>query len=341
LAVIARLVCVAAVLSLLTGCPERQKNELQLVRRALTSNGAKRKGQKKELLAVEFKPDTTLRYKFVSARDVTLEVQTGDPQTMAEKLELVIAYRPVEVDPLGMTVIEAKCESAKVTRRNFTAAAKTPDAAEKLAGRTFTIKLSPRGKIADYSSLTEVVRQLGELAFTGRTTGSQKIKNPDMIYDFIAMQWYLWDSVATIEKPVDGVAKGASWTAAQLIPLPMPMIAVRRTTYTLDEVMETPEGRKAVIGSTYELSQENLENWPKPYADRFALTGMFGFLRNYQYQSLEGAGKQVFNIDTGAVESDRQEYKLVMTAAFLIPLGDSVPVVTINQTITTELLDGE
>lgn len=324
---IARLLCAAVVLSLLAGC---------------------RESQKKELLAVEFKPDTTLQYRFVSEREITLELKSDDPkmqdknkpQTMAEKLELVIAYKPVEVDPLGLTVIEAKCESAKVTRRNFTAAATTPDAAEKLAGKTFTIKLSPRGKIDDYSSLTEIVRQLGEMAFTGSTTGSQKIKNPDMIYDFIAMQWYLWDSVATIEKPLDGVAKGTTWTADQLIPLPVPMIAVRKTTYTFDDVMETPEGRKAAIGSTYELSKSKLENWPKPYADRFAMKGMFGFLRNYQYQSVAGVGKQVFNIDTGVVESDRQEYKMIMTAAFMLPLGDSVPVITIDQTITTELLSG-
>lgn len=322
---ITRLLCVAVVLSLLAGC---------------------RESQKKELLVVEFKPDTTLRYRFVSERDITLELKSDDPrmqdknkpQTMAEKLELVVAYKPVEVDPFGLTAIEAKCESAKVTRRNFTAAATTPDAAEKLAGRTFTIKLSPSGKIDDYAGLTEVVQQLGEQAFSGSTTGSQKIKNPDMIYDFIAMQWYLWDSVATIEKPLDGVKQGSTWTADQLIPLPVPMIAVRKTTYTFDNVMETPEGRKAIINSTYELAKTKLENWPKPYADRFAMKGMFGFLRNYQYQSVEGTGKQIFNIDAGTVETDRQQYKMIMTAAFMMPLGDSVPVITIDQKITTELL---
>ncbi len=327
LATIARLLCVTVVLSLLAGCRESQK--------------------KKELLAVEFEPEKTLRYKLVSERDISLELKSDDPrmaernkpQTMAEKLELVIAYKPVEVDPFGVTVIEARCESAKVTRRNFTAAATAPDAAEKLAGKTFTIKLSPSGKITDYGSLTEVVQQLGEQAFTGSTTGSQKIKNPDMIYDFIAMQWYLWDSVATIDKPLDGVKKGKTWTTDQLVPLPVPMIAARRTTYTFDNIMDTPEGRKAVIKSSYELTKSELENWPKPYSDRFAMKGMFGFLRNYQYQSVEGTGKQIFNIDTGTVENDRQEYKMIMTAAFMMPLGDSVPVITIDQRITTELLD--
>ncbi|MBE0537006.1 MAG: hypothetical protein IH624_15185 [Phycisphaerae bacterium] len=324
---IARLLCVTVLLSLLTGCRESQK--------------------KKELLVVEFKPETTLRYKFVSERDITLELKSDDPkmqdknkpQKMAEKLELVIAYKPVEVDPFGLTVIEATCESAQVTRRNFTAANTTPDAAQQLAGKTFTIKLSPSGKITDYSSLTEIVQRLGEQAFTGSTTGSQKIKNPDMIYDFIAMQWYLWDSVATIDKPLDGVKKGTTWTADQLIPLPVPMIAARKTTYTFNNIMETPEGRKAIINSEYELTKAKLENWPKPYAESFAMKGMFGFLRNYQYQSVEGTGKQIFNIDSGTVESDRQHYIMTMTAAFMLPLGDSVPVITLDQKITTELLD--
>jgi len=307
------------------------------------------KAGSRELLVVDFRPDTTLRYKLISQRDITLELKSDDPkmkdknkpQTMSEKLELVIAYNPVEVDPFGITTIEGKCESAKVTRQTFTSRSAGKDAVEHLAGRTFTIQVSPTGKIADYSSLTEVVRELGEKAFAANTAGKQKVKNPDMIYDFIAMQWYLWNSVATIEKPLKGVKEGQNWKTKQLVPLPIPLIAVRDTTYTFDEATETPDGRKAVINSEYTLSDEKLKNCPSPYTGRFAMKGMFGFLRNYKYLSLVGQGKQIFNIDAGLVEEDRQQYKMIIRAAFMLPLGDSVPIITIDQKISVELLDDE
>jgi len=320
------LLCTGAVACILSGC---------------------QKSGSRQLLVVDFKPDTTLTYRLTSHRDITLELKSEDPkmkgkntsQTMSEELELVIAYTPLEVDPFGITTIQGKCRSAKVTRRSFTGKAGPGDAVEQLAGKTFTIKLSPTGKIADYSSLTEVVRDLGNKAFATNTAGNQKVKNPDMIYDFIAMQWYLWDSTATIDNPLRGVRVGSNWQASQLVPLPIPIIAVRDTTYTLQEITETPDGRKAVISSSYVLSDKKLANWPKPYSERFAMKGMFGFLRNYKYQSLEGQGKQIFNIDTGVVESEQQHYRMTISAAFLLPLGDSVPIITIDQKINVELLD--
>ena len=323
---ILKLVCATIVLLTLAGC---------------------REGAKKEFLVVEFKPDTPLEYKFVSERNITLDLKTADPkmagrskpQTMSEKLELVILYEPVEVDPYGLTTIKGTCKSAKVTRKSFTGKSTVSDAAEQLAGETFLIKLTPAGRIADYSSLTEVVQRVGEKAFATKSVRMGRIKEPDMLHDFIAMQWYLWDSVSTIDEPLKGVEKGQTWTADQLIPLPISLKAVRQTTYTYDGAEETEEGRKAIISSSYGLSDGELQNWPKPYAGGYSQRGMFGFLRGYNLESLEGSGRQVFNIDTGVVEKDQQEYKLTMSAAFLLALGDTTPFLTIDQKISAELLN--
>jgi hypothetical protein len=38
----------------------------------------------------------------------------------------------------------------------------------------------------------------------------------------------------------------------------------------------------------------------------------------------------------GLIESDNQQYTLKVNAAFLLPLGDSLPVLTIDQKITIE-----
>jgi hypothetical protein len=301
---------------------------------------------KKELLVVEFKPAAPLKYKLISQRDITLELESSDPrvkdknkpQKMSEKLEMDVVYRPLEVDPFGVTTVKGECKSAKVTRQSFTGKDSSPDAAEKLAGQTFTIKLSPTGKILDYTSLTNLVQQTGDKAFAENTTARTRIKNPDMLYDFIAMQWYLWDSVSTIEKPLNGVAPGQSWIANQLIPLPVPVKVARQTTYTLGEVTQSDQGKKAIINSAYAFTDANLENWPSPYSGRYAMRGMFGFLKGYKYKSIEGTGTQQFNIDSGVVENDRQHYVLKMTAEFMLPLGDSVPVITIDQNLTAELV---
>ena len=300
-----------------------------------------------ELLAVDFHAGSVIRYKLVSARDIEVNLDsTGSatkkgkakPQKMNEKLELVIAYKPVVIDPYGLSTIEGRCESAKVTRTGFVRKASGRDAAESLAGQTFTFQISPTGGIKDYSDLKALIRRLGDKAFASTTGRQGRIKNPDMISDFSALQWHLWDSIASIESAVAGVAIGQSWKTKQFIPLPMPVPAARETTYTLSEVQQTDSGRKAVITSSYKLSDSREKNWPRPYKGQFNMRGMFGFLRNFKFRSLEGAGKQIFNIDTGTLQSEEQQYKVHIGAAFMMPLGDTAPTVTIDQNISIQLL---
>jgi hypothetical protein len=300
-----------------------------------------------ELLAVDFNEGTVVRYKLVSARDIEVNLDStgsalkrgkSNPQKMSEKVVFVIAYKPVVIDPYGLSTIEGRCESAKVTRAAFARNASARDAAESLAGETFTFRISPTGSIKDYSDLKALIRRLGDKAFASTSGRGGRIKNPDMITDFSALQWHLWDSIASIENAVAGVALGQSWKTRQFIPLPMPIPAGRETTYTLTEIKETDSGRKAVITSSYKLSDSRVKNWPRPYTGQFSMRGMFGFLRNFKLRSLEGTGEQIFNIDTGTLESEEQQYKVHIDAGFLMPLGDTVPTVTVDQKISIELL---
>ena len=74
-------------------------------------------------LTVDFQKDQTLRYKFVSSRDITMDwgptKQGGKNKidTFFESFVLVVDYTPVEVDPYGLTTIKADCVSAKVSRK--------------------------------------------------------------------------------------------------------------------------------------------------------------------------------------------------------------------------------
>lgn len=302
----------------------------------------------KEYLVVDFKENSVLRYQLVSERNIELNLGVSNtttktrkqkPQKMSEKLSLVIAYKPIKVDPYGLTTIEATCESAEVTRKSFTGKKNKSDAVRSLRGKTYTFKITPNGKFEDYTNLQKVVEELGEKAFTQKGGKQGRVKDPDMISDFVALQWYFWDSVATIEKPLEGAKIGQTWKALQFIPLPMPRAVVKETTYKLSEIKDTANGRHAVITSSYALSNQRLKNWPKPYSGRFRMKGMFGFLRNYKTISLSGTGTQIYNLDTGQIESEQQQYRVDVEADFLMPLGDTKPKLIIRQKIKVQLLD--
>jgi len=295
-------------------------------------------------LLISLEKDVPITYKMVSERKTELDLTTSNPKkksapkNMSEKLELIMVYTPVEVDPFGLSVVEVQCTSAKVTRLGFGGQKSTKDVMETLPGNTFTLTLTPTGEIADTTDLQRIAKKLGEASFS-KGRGDLRTKDPDMIGDFLALQRYLWSASATISNQLN-LAVGDTWQTRQSIPWPMPMYPppARVTTYTLDGFTEAPDQpRKAAISSTYALSEEPVEDYIKPYEEgRFQMRGMFGFLRNYRFKHLEGSGEQVFNLDDGLVDSDRQQYLLNVDASFMLPLPDSEPVLTVEQTFVIE-----
>ncbi len=298
---------------------------------------------------VNFRLGHPLRYKISVEKDILIElvdsktnvVQKRQSHKMSEKLDMVISYRTIEENPFGLTTVRATCESAKVTRSAFTSRGKPPaDVMEQMAGRSFTFKVSPTGKVADYSELAGLLTELGKKAFVPNTRGGMRAKNPDMLYDFMTVQWHMWDSIATMKNPKGGVAVGRTWQSDQILPLPVPIPAARRTTYKLSEVIEAENVHKAVITADYELSDAEIKNRPELYDGKFNLKGsLFVVMRNYVPKSIQGGGKQVFDIDRGLIESETQDWKLVVNASFMLPLGTSLPRITIDQKVKINLLE--
>lgn len=305
--------------------------------------GCQEQRQSQNWLLVSFEKNVPVTYHFVSDRQITIDLTTSDtskkskPQTMSEKLDMVITYTPTDVDPFGLTTLVAKCQSVKVTRSSLSGKQAANDAMEHLAGKEFTFKLSPTGEIADDTDLERIIKELGKTAFSESGNDSRRIKNPDMISDFIAMQWHLWDSTSTIKEPLAGMKPGQTWQVRQWVPWPAPIpnLPARLTTYTLDSfITKENQPREAKITSTYKLADTAEQPFPRPYEGNFQMRGLMGFLRNYKFLSLEGSGTQIFNMDKGLIESDQQHYIMKVNAAFMLPLGDSLPVLTIDQKIT-------
>lgn len=300
-------------------------------------------GKSKEVLTVDFSAGQTLRYRFISSRQITVGWDTPQNSPNAgnraedkssESLEIVVSYTPVEMDPYGLATIKATCESVKVTRSR----GPRQDAAESFAGKTFTVAVGPTGRIEDRSELDALIKEAGKKAFRANTDQG-RIKEPDMVNDFVASQWFLWDAISAIEQPSKGIAVGQSWHSKLSVPTPMVMRKARDVTYTLNEVRPDDKGRIAVIGSTYRLADSTPRDWPIPYSGTFQMAGAFGFYRNYQVLDLQGQGQELFNIDAGRTLEYSQNYRMRIKATLLMPLGGVSPMITIDQSITMKLVE--
>ncbi len=299
------------------------------------------------LLTVDFEPDQVLRYRFVSHKDIVLDWEPGAEassnrvQEQTEDLEMVVAYEPLEVDPYGISTIRATVESVEARRsggpggRSF-----GTDAVETAQGKTFTLKVDPRGRIVDFSPLEVLVQEMGKEAFRSDSSRG-RIKEPDMIGDFVASQWFLWDAVASIERLTEGMAVGQTWRSQLSVPTPMVMRKARDVEYRLDEVRRSKDRSLAVIKSVYGLADSAPSDWPVPYSGRFQMSGTYGFLGPYEVLGLKGAGEELFNIEAGRIERQQQTYTMRMKAS-LPPMGIRAnPHITIEQTLTMELMRPE
>ena len=304
--------------------------------------------QEGRIFTVDFMSGQTLEYKIVSDRTVTLDItgdsvqdKKGKSQAMTEKMELVMEYQQAGVeDGFGRTLIKATCKSAKVQRRSFTGKSTPADSVEKLAGKSFTLKISATGNIEDYSDLERLIQETAASSLGPEKNGA-KLKNPDMIADFAASQWYLWNSTSTIKNPSRGASIGQSWSTDQVVPMPIPLNIVKKATYTLTDIEATDTGQIAHFDSVFQIGNRSIKHWDDPYQQKYYMKGMFAFLKGYELLSLDGTGTQTFNLDKGYIQNEKQHYTSVYKVAFPMALGDTVPTLIVDQKYTLELLSNK
>ena len=298
--------------------------------------------EKKELFSVDFNENQTLRYAFTSSREIETSWPSGSSEKKGnvdknfESVEITVAYTPVKVDLYGLTTIKATCEKIRASRKPGSNKTKG-DAVVHFGNKSYTFTVNPAGEIVDNSELYELIRQTGKKAFRPETEKG-RIKEPDMLWDYITTQWFLWDSVASIEKPADGVSIGQSWKSKLSIPMPMVMRQARDVTYTLDEILETEKGRLAVIKCSFSHASSVPEDWPIPYTGKFQMSGRFGFLMRYRIVELTGDGKELFNIDTGQIEEYEHNYNVKLKASLRMGISGN-PEITIKQHLIMKLLE--
>lgn len=298
-------------------------------------------------LTVDFPPGQTLRYRFVSRRQISLDWDPNAATTKnrvqehTEQMEMVIAYTPVEVDAHGVSTVRATVESIQATRSGGpTGRATGADAVTSSQGKSCTIQVDPRGRIIDANELRTLIQTMGEKAFRSVPAGG-RTKDPDMVGDFVAGPWFLWDAVATIPLPAEGLVIGQTWPSQLPAPTPMVMRLARDVTYRFNGFRSGWRGSAAVIASTYAPADSVPSDWPVPYSGRFRMSGTFGFLGPYEVLGLEGSGEDLYNIDAGRLEQRLHRYTMQVKAS-LPPMGiQAHPHLTIEQTLAVELLEPE
>jgi hypothetical protein len=305
-------------------------------------------------LSLGLEQDSSLKYKLISDRQVTLNITGGEklekPQSCTEKLEMVVRLTPVDIDEFGLVTMQAECETMNVSRKSFTGRVETKDPLNVLAGKSWQYKINPAGEIEDFRGLEQAAKIAGTAAI--KESGVRRIKDPDMILDFIALQWSLWDAVSSANKTGIGVTPGQSWDSLQMVPFSVAIPAERIVHYSIDSNKQPADGSYVVIDSEYDLSTYILdpkdgklkfvpafENRPKPYDGSFQTRGMFGFLRNYKPLELSGTGTTKYDSRNGVLLSETQQYQMKMEAGFMMALGDSVPMLDVRQTISAELIN--
>jgi hypothetical protein len=309
---------------------------------------------RKVFLTVDFKPGQTLKYKFVSSRNMAVDwgpMRSGDPNKTkinksSESLEMIVCYTPVTVDPYGVSKIKADCLSAKVKRTSESARQQSwQEAAETFTGKSWIFTVDARGKIVDGSQFVDALHEAGQRAFRA-DRGKGLIKDPDMLYDVTATQWFLWDPISSRPDPAKSAAVGDKWKSVLPAPATMFLFAARDTNYMLEKIQrqdpnDPNSNNIAVIGSWYSLRWPNPPEWPVPYTETFQMSGIFGFLREYKMQSLQGHGEELFNMDAGRTEKYSQSYTMHASASMPMGLSGVNPQITIDQNMTMELLTAE
>ena len=302
--------------------------------------------ESRTLLTVDFQKGQTLKYLFTSKRTMDVDWGQGQKTTRSrgkvnqfiDSMRLTVSYTPTDVDPYGLTTIKALCEQAWAHHAESIRNQSQPDAVESLSGKTWTFTVDATGKTADDNELRDVIREAGKKAFRADTSRGL-IKEPDMIYDFIASQWFLWDSISSIKKPAEGVRIGDMWKSQLSVPSPMFLFTGRDVNYTLAEIRKEPNNDNvAVINSSYSPFHPTPSEWPLPYTERFMMSGTFGFLRNYKVLDLKGSGQEFFNIDKGQIQRSEQQWEMNVSASLPLEIGPK-PTINIKQSLTMELIE--
>lgn len=301
----------------------------------------------RQFLVVDYQPNQPVCYKMISHRKSVVDLDPSGKMSKGgkssakqvdEKLEITASLTLLDVDKYGYLTIECKYVSVNALRVG--ASSKGSDAVESLAGKSAQIKMTPAGLIVDDSQLVSLIQDAGSRALSEKSKdGEAAVKSEEMLSDFVALQFYMFNFLESIKEPLDGLAVGSKWSSELTTPLPLAANVGRKVNYQLKETVFDPNSQtnKAVIVSDYELLTYRPKSTPNIFAGKaYRQKGFFGVLR-VKPKSLTGSGEIIYDIDKGILIKDSQQYELELSAALFLPLpGLDEGVMKVSQKLSIE-----
>jgi hypothetical protein len=303
-----------SVLILLTGCQTH-----------LSQNGS-------ENMPAETR--TPVRYQIAINRTTTVYMKNDSgentPQTMTEALTANLSlWRDNAIQ--NQITFKAVCDSVHMLRYDFVKTASGVEALRQLDGKGFSLTISPKGDMADDSSIKTLMKLAAK--DSGQKTCKGAFKEPDMLIDFYIVAADLCAAAAKAS-----YSQGQTWSRLEPTPTPAVEFSLpqRQITCTVNQLVNQDGIRKAKMTEVHTLAEDGQTESSGIYPELIKTSGLFSSLRRWRTQSIDGTGEKVINLETGFLESSIQHWQVKAVAGFAIPISSTPPVITIDEKIAVK-----
>ncbi len=285
--------------------------------------------------------DRSIRYQYTSSRQITVgsevKVENSESsQTMTQELELILNCKPVTSE--DAFAYDVTIESAKVSQKDFQGETIFNHAVEELQGKPFQLTCSKDGAIVENSEFVKLLKAAADEESFHRHRKAL-LKEPDMLPDMVAMQYNLFASAAKI-RPENVFSTNQKFSFVEPTPWPVTLFPI--PDHQVDcavKAFKSEDGiKKAKITESYALAEKSQLNMQSIYPGVYKMPGLLGFMRNYKFDSISGSGEKIYNMKSGQIEKSVQNYTVKGTASYAMPIKDSQPQITVNQTISYEII---
>lgn len=278
-------------------------------------------------------PQKHVQYQMVINRTtiVDLENESGQssPQTMSEKLTTEFTLQPSNTNQ-NLITFKGICNSVHIYRTDFVGTQTSGEVLRNLQGKEFKLVFSEDGILQDASSLKKLMESEVNIYMK---TCKGSFKEPDMLTDFYNV---VVDLCAASAK--DQYSQGENIIRYELTPTPAIEFSLpsRKIASRVQQITNTEGHNKARIFEIHTMTENTQAQPLNIYPNPIKTGGLFSSLRRWQVQSINGTGEKVINLDAGVCELLNQHWQVHATAGFSIPIRDTHPVISIDETISVK-----
>jgi hypothetical protein len=207
--------------------------------------------------------------------------QTSTPQKMTENLDMVMTCQSLGQIADGSTSYRISFESIQARKTDFIQTGRFTDSAAGLSGKSFNVMVTPTGMVIS-PQLQQELKNLSANSFDEVKRSGARLKNPDFLADTWCIQALVFEAAAASKS----AAKTLSFKATCQLPFPIADIP--------GPVIQTSWQPEKAVGGVVLKGKEQLNEgitqnpMPSIYSGQYKMEGLLGYLRQCNYESVEG-----------------------------------------------------